>query len=96
MLDSFQTRVNSLLGSSLARSFAENASLAQQMAAEPAALLLETPLAFFVGKATDTPDAFLKAVQQAGFASGDEAAQVAVLSQLAQVHLVTQTSRVLP
>lgn len=89
VLDAFQMRMNSLLRDSLAKGFAESATLAQQMAAEPAALLLETPLAFFVGKATDTPDAFLKAVQQAGFGTGDEAAQVAVLSQLAQVYLLT-------
>ena len=85
VLDAFQTRMNRLQGHSLAKGFAENASLAQQMATEPAALLLENPLAFFVGKPADTTDAFLKAVQQAGFGTGDEASQAAVLGQLAQV-----------
>lgn len=85
VLDTFQKRVNSLLRNSLARTFAENASFAQQMAAEPSALLLGKPVAFYVGKPTDTTDAFHKAIQQTGFGTGEEVAQVAVLSQLAQV-----------
>lgn len=91
VLDAFQMRINSLLGNSLSRTFAENASLAQQMAAEPAALLLHSPVAFFLGKPTDTIDAFQKAVQQTGFGTGEEAAQVAVLMQLAQVQAAHAT-----
>lgn len=85
VLDAFQARINSLLGNSLSRGFAENASLALQMAAEPAALLLHDPIAFFVGKASETPDAFQKALAQAGgLGSGDEAAQTAILAQFSQ------------
>lgn len=77
--------MGSLLGSSLCRGLAENPALALQMAAEPAALLASHPEAFFVGKANEPLEGFVKAVKQAGFGSGDDSSETAVLTQLAQV-----------
>ena len=88
VLDAFQVRMSSLLGSSsLCKGLAENPALALQMAAEPAALLAACPEAFFVSKANDSMEGFVKAVVQAGFGSGDESSETAVLMQLAQVCL---------
>ena len=55
------------------------------MAAEPAAVHAGKPVAFFVGKATDTSDSFVKAIVQSGFGSGDSATETVVLQQFAQV-----------
>ncbi|KAL3138889.1 hypothetical protein ABBQ32_005714 [Trebouxia sp. C0010 RCD-2024] len=88
VLDAFQARMGSLLGSSLCRGLAENPALALQMAAEPAALLASHPEAFFVGKANEPMEGFVKAVKQAGFGSGDDSSEIAVLTQLAQVRPV--------
>ena len=85
VLDAFQVRMGSLLGSSLTKGLAENAALALQMAAEPAALLATYPQAFFVGKANESMEGFVKAVTQAGFGSGDDTSETSVLAQLAQV-----------
>ena len=85
VLDAFQVRMGSLLGSSLSKGLAENTALAVQMAAEPAALLATYPQAFFVGKANETMEGFVKAVTQAGFGSGDDTGETAVLAQVAQV-----------
>ena len=91
VLDAFQVRMASLLGSSLSKDLAENTALALQMAAEPAALLATYPQAFFVGKANETMEGFVKAVAQAGFGSGDDTSKTAVLAQLAQVCRLTAT-----
>ena len=85
VLDAFQARMGSLLGSSLCKGLAENPTLALQMAAEPTALLASYPEAFFVGKANEPMEGFVKAVKQAGFGSGDDSSETAVLTQLAQV-----------
>lgn len=85
ILDAFQARMGSVLGSCLSRGFAENPALALLMAAEPAAVLASRPEAFFVGKANETAESFVKAVMQSGFGSGDESTEMAVLTQLAQV-----------
>ena len=91
VLDAFQVRMGSLLGSSLSKGLAENAALALQMAAEPAALLATYPQAFYVGKANETMEGFVKAVTQAGFGGGDDTSETAVLAQLAQVCWLTAT-----
>ena len=85
VLEAFQARMGSLLGYALSKGFAENPAMALQMAAEPAAVLAGEPVAFFVGKATETTDSFVKAVMQSGFGSGDESTELIVLMQLAQV-----------
>ena len=85
VLDALQGRMGTLLGSSLSKGLAENTSLAVQMAAEPAALLATYPHAFFVGKANESMEGFVKAVTQAGFGCGDDTSETAVLAQLAQV-----------
>jgi hypothetical protein len=85
VLDAFQARMGSLLGYALSKGFAENPAMALQMAAEPAAVLAGEPVAFFVGKATETTDSFVKAVMQSGLGSGDESTEAIVLMQLAQV-----------
>ena len=87
VLEAFQARMNALLGSALCKGFAENPALALQMAAEPAAVHAGKPVAFFVGKATDTSDSFVKAIVQSGFGSGDSATETIVLQQFAQVFL---------
>ena len=89
VLEAFQVRMGSLLGSSLTKGLAENPALAGQMAAEPAALLATYPQAFFVGKANENMEGFVKAVTQAGFGTGDSASETAVLTQLAQVCWLT-------
>ena len=91
VLEAFQVRMGSLLGSSLTKGLAENTALAGQMAAEPAALLATYPQAFFVGKANENVEGFVKAVTQAGFGTGDSASETAVLAQLAQVCWLTPT-----
>ncbi len=85
VLEAFQARMGSLLGYALSKGFAENPAMALQMAAEPAAVLAGEPVAFFVGKATETTDSFVKAVMQSGLGSGDESTESIVLMQLAQV-----------
>lgn len=85
VLDAFQARMGTLLGSTLCKGLAESPALALQMAAEPAALLASYPEAFSVGKANETMEGSVKAVKQAGFGSGDDSSETAVLMQLAQV-----------
>ena len=85
VLEAFQARMGSLLGYALSKGYAENPAMALQMAAEPAAVLAGEPVAFFVGKATDTTESFVKALMQSGLGSGDESTETIVLMQLAQV-----------
>ena len=85
VLEAFQVRMGSLLGTALSKGFAENPALALQMAAEPAALLAGDPVAFFLGRATDTSEGFVKSVMQTGFGGGDESVDTSILTQLAQV-----------
>ena len=85
VLEAFQGRMSSLLGSALSKGFTENPALALLMASEPAALLAGDPVAFFVGKATETTESFVKAVVQSGFGSGDESLETSILTQLVQV-----------
>lgn len=84
--------MGSLLGYALSKGLAENSALALQMAAEPAALLAGDPVAFFMGKATDTTESFVKAVMQSGFGSGDESVETSILTQFAQVCLSLATA----
>jgi len=88
VLEAFQARMGSLLGYALSKGFAENPAMALQMAAEPAAILAGEPVAFFVGKATETTESFVKAVMQSGLGSGDESTESIVLMQLAQVSML--------
>ncbi|KAL0041965.1 hypothetical protein WJX79_010411 [Trebouxia sp. C0005] len=90
VLEAFQARMGSLLGYALSKGFAENPAMALQMAAEPAAILAGEPVAFFVGKATETTESFVKAVMQSGLGSGDESTETIVLMQLAQVKPVRE------
>ncbi|DBA83817.1 TPA: hypothetical protein ACH3X1_006340 [Trebouxia sp. C0004] len=90
VLEAFQARMGSLLGYALSKGFAENPAMALQMAAEPAAVLAGEPVAFFVGKATETTESFVKAVMQSGLGSGDESTETIVLMQLAQVKPVRE------
>ena len=85
ILDAFQVRMSSLLGNSLSKGLAENPALALLMAAEPAALLASRPEAFFVGKASETTESFVKSIMQSGFGTGGEGIAVSILLQLAQV-----------
>ena len=85
VLEAFQGRMSSLLGTALSKGFTENPALALLMASEPAALLAGDPVAFFVGKATETTESFVKAVVQSGFGSGDESLETSILTQLVQV-----------
>lgn len=84
--------MGSLLGYALSKGLAENSALALQMAAEPSALLAGDPVAFFMGKATDTTESFVKAVMQSGFGSGDESVETNILTQFAQVCLILATA----
>ena len=88
VLEAFQARMGMLLGYALSKGFAENPAMALQMAAEPAAVLAGEPVAFFVGKATETTESFVKAVMQSGLGSGDESTETIVLMQLAQVSML--------
>ena len=85
VLEAFQARMATLLGSALCKGFADNPALALQMAAEPAAVLAGEPVAFFVGKPTDTSDSFVKGIVQSGFGGGDKSTENVVLMQFAQV-----------
>lgn len=87
VLEAFQARMGSLLEYALSKGFAENPAMALQMAAEPAAILAGELVAFFVGKATETTESFVKAVMQSGLGSGDESTETIVLMQLAQVSM---------
>ena len=68
VLDAFQQRVTAALGGSVAGALAGSAQLARLMAAEAAAPQAGEAAAFFVGRSTDSIDAFVTDVLKAGAA----------------------------
>lgn len=66
VLDAFQQRVAAALDGSAAGALAAGAPLARLMAAEPAAPLAGGAVAFFVGRPSDSTDAFVTDIVNSG------------------------------
>ncbi|KAK9815816.1 hypothetical protein WJX72_010122 [[Myrmecia] bisecta] len=84
VLDAFQARMLGLLGSSTCKTLAENAQLALYMANDASASLAGDPVAFFVGKTSDSVDAFVSSILSSGFSSGDDNVEADIFARILQ------------
>ncbi|KAL4857163.1 Serine/threonine-protein kinase PRP4 [Chlorella vulgaris] len=82
VVDAFEAQVAALLGGSSAGRLSESLPLVQLMVKEPAAALLGSPVAFFVGRNTEAMESFVSSVIAAGFGANDEAVECDILRRL--------------
>ncbi|KAL4452048.1 hypothetical protein ABPG75_007710 [Micractinium tetrahymenae] len=84
VVDAFEAHVALTVGRGAAGRWAEFVPMAQLMAKEPAAALLGSPVAFFVGRNTEAMESFVSSAIAAGFGANDEQVEVEILQKLFQ------------
>eukprot|EP00887_Chlorella_sp_A99_P002121 scaffold21.g2121.t1 len=82
VLDAFQAQLEAAVGGSTAGRLAGDLQLVQLMVKEPAAALLGSPVAFFMGRNADAMESFVSSVIAAGFGANDEAVEAELLRRL--------------
>ncbi|PRW57112.1 exocyst complex component SEC8 [Chlorella sorokiniana] len=82
VVDAFEAQVASVLGGSAAGRLASSLPMVQLMVKEPAAALLGSPVAFFVGRNTEAMESFVSSVIAAGFGANDESVECEILQRL--------------
>ncbi|GAB4819189.1 hypothetical protein N2152v2_006235 [Parachlorella kessleri] len=83
VLDAFISHLTTAVAGSTAGRLAEkNLPLVRLMAKEPSAVLLGSPVAFFMGGNTDAMESFVSSVISSGFGANDESTEREVLSKL--------------